>query len=147
MDRIKDIFDYLVKDYGLTYEYQEFTNCYDGNWTMHTHSFYNGSGCFTIQYLLQRDELSFYYSPYFSCDYNVLCENAIDICSIEKGIWDKHIKGKFFKSPFFWWRKKKILVALSDVIRTHVQENGEFFGIVCKKQSGDGSSVSDESNN
>ena len=45
---IEEMFDFLKKNYNLSYEYQEFTNCYGGGLTVQTHSFYNDSGCFTI---------------------------------------------------------------------------------------------------
>lgn len=36
---IEELFDFLKKDYNLSYGFQEFNNCYGGNWTVQTHKF------------------------------------------------------------------------------------------------------------
>lgn len=124
---------FLVKDYGIKYAYQDFKNCYGGNWRVYTHCFYNESGCFTIHYLPQRGELDFYFAKEFSNVRENLCERLIDINSVEKEIWKKHEKLLFFKDPFFWWNNKKILQALAEVIKAQIKKRGEFFGVKVKK--------------
>ena len=44
----KKEFTYLAQKYNLKYKYQDFENCFGGNWWVYTHSLYNDSGCFTI---------------------------------------------------------------------------------------------------
>jgi hypothetical protein len=122
-------FDFLVNDYGLKHVYQEFNNCYGGNWQVFTHSYYNDSGCFTIHNLPQRGELDFYYAKEFSKVRENLCEHLIDVSSIEKEILDKHFKILFFRNPFFWWSRSKVLKALAEVIKAEINKKGEFFGI------------------
>ena len=41
MDFKKD-FTILAKKYNLNYQYQDFKNCFGGNWWVYTHSLYNG---------------------------------------------------------------------------------------------------------
>ena len=53
---------FLVDEYNLKYSVQTFNNYPFGNYTTKTFSFYNDSGCFTIRYLSQKDELDFYFS-------------------------------------------------------------------------------------
>ena len=110
--KIEELFGFLIKDYGLTYRYQEFSNCYSGKWTVHTHSFYNDSGCFTIYIEIQE-----------------LCEREIDVSSIEPQIWKKFEKKWIFKWPFFWWNDNKVLNALAEVLKVHLAKNDNFFGI------------------
>lgn len=126
---IEKQFDFLVKDYNLKYVYQEFKNCYGGNWCVYTHSFYNDSGCFTIHNLPQRGELDFYYAKKFSKVRKDLYEQLIGITSIEKEIWDKNSKFLFFRNPFFWWSSSRVLKTLAEVIKKQIEDNGEFFGI------------------
>lgn len=128
----KKQFDFLVKDNGLKYVYQEFYNCYGGNWRVYTHSYYNQSGCFTIHTLPQRGELDFYYAKEFSTVLENLCELLIDISSIEKEIWDKHNKILFFRNPFFWWSRNKVLKALAEVIRQKLIKKMNFLGLKSK---------------
>ena len=101
---IEEMFDFLKKDYNLSYRYQEFINCYGGNWTVQAHSFYNDSGCFTIHIEIQRG-MDFWYSSKFSTERKELCEREIDVSSIEPQIWAKHERLGIFKNPFFWWNK------------------------------------------
>ena len=126
---IEILFDFLKKDYNLSYKYQEFLNCYGGYWTVQTHSFYNDSGCFTIHYLLQKNELDFYYAMRFSTERKELCEKMVDICSIEPEIWRKYTKLGIFNRPFFWWNNNKVLTAFADALKTHLAMKKQFFGI------------------
>lgn len=126
---IEKEFDFLVKDYGLTYKYQEFHNCYGGNWLVYTHSFYNSSGCFTIYEMPSRGELDFYYAQKFSNVLKELCERMIDISSIEKELWNKHTRIGCLKRPFFWWNSDRILKVAAEALNVHIKKYGEFFGV------------------
>lgn len=125
---IEELFDFLMKDYNLSYKYQEFFNCYGGNWTVKTHSFYNDNGCFTIYIEVQRG-MDFWYASKFSTEREALCEKQIDVSSIETQIWDKYEKFFIFKNPFFWCNDKKVLSTLAEALKVHLAKNNEFFGI------------------
>ncbi len=125
---IEELFDFLKKDYNLSYRYQEFINCYGGGWTVQTHSFYNDSGCFTIYIEIQRG-MFFWYASRFSTEREELCEKAIDVSSIEPQIWDKHERICIFKDPFFWWKDNKVLRTLAEALKVHLAKDNEFFGI------------------
>ncbi|MBE6601039.1 MAG: hypothetical protein E7637_00830 [Ruminococcaceae bacterium] len=125
---IEELFDFLRKDFNLSYRYQEFANCYGGNWIVQTHSFYNDSGCFTIYIEIQRG-IDFWYSSRFSTVREELCEKEIDVSSIEPQIWDKNARFWIFKNPFFWWSDNRVLHTLAEVLKVHLVSNNEFFGI------------------
>ena len=125
---IEELFCFLKKDYNLSYKYQEFNNCYGGNWTVQTHSFYNESGCFTIYCEIQRG-LGFWYASRFSTERTELCEREIDVSSIEPQIWDKNERIWIFKNPFFWWNANKVLSTLAQVLKAHLAKYNDFFGI------------------
>ena len=121
---------FLVKDYNLNFSSQTFNNCPHGNWITKTYSFYNNTGCFTINYLVGRDELDFYFSTKFSNNYCELHEKLLNVWIDEPEIWNKHQKWLYvFKDPFFWWNKRKIIRALADVIRKKIEVSNEFFGV------------------
>lgn len=122
-------FEFLVKDYGLSYSYQEFHNCYGGNTTVFTYSFYNGSGCFTIHEMPVRGELDFYFSRHYSTVQQELYEKIIDISTMEADIWRRRTKILFFNNPFFWNDKNKVLSLLAEVLKIHIAKYNEFFGI------------------
>ena len=125
---IEELFDFLMKDYNLSYRYQEFINCYGGGWTVQTHSFYNDSGCFTIYIEIQRG-MDFWYASQFSTERKELCERALDVSSIEPEIWDKNIRFFIFKNPFFWCNDEKVLSTLAEALKAHLARNNQFFGI------------------
>lgn len=125
---IEELFDFLKKDYNLSYRYQEFINCYGGNWTVQTHSFYNDSGCFTIYIEVQRG-MSFWYASRFSTKREALCERGIDISSVEPQIWNQYQRICIFKNPFFWWNDNKVLNTLAEALKVHLAKDKEFFGI------------------
>ena len=125
---IENLFDFLVKDYNLSYNYQEFANCYGGGWTVQTHSFYNNSGCFTIYIEIQRG-MEFWCSSRYSTKRKELCERAVDVSSIEPQIWNKYEKIGIFKNPFFWWNDNKVLSTLAKALKVHLVKDNEFFGI------------------
>ena len=122
-------FEFLMNDYGFSYSYQEFHNCYDGKGTVFTHSFYNENGCFTIHTMPVRGELDFYYSRRYSAVQQELYEQIIDISSIEKEVWNRRAKILCLSNPFFWWNKKKVLSTLAEVLKIHIAKYNEFFGI------------------
>ena len=124
---IEKMFDFLMKDYNLLYRYQEFINCYGGNWTVQTHSFYNDSGCFTIYIEIQRG-VAFWYASRFSTERKELCERELDVSMIEPQIWDKYKKSIFSKISF-WQNDIKILGTLAEVLKVHLAKGNDFFGI------------------
>ncbi len=126
---IEELFAFLMKDYGLSYRYQKFDNCFGGGWTAQTYSFYNDSGCFTIHFLLQKNELDFYRASRFSTKREELCEKMVDVSSIEPEIWNKHTKIWVFNRPFFWWNSNKILSVFAESLKVHLAKNKDFFGI------------------
>ena len=125
---IEKMFDFLVKDYNLSYRYQKFLNCYGGNWTVQTFSFYNDSGCFTIHNEIQRG-MDFWYATRFSTERKELCEKELDVSLIEPQIWEKHARIGPFKNPFFWWSNNRVLSTLAVALKLHIAKNNEFFGI------------------
>ena len=131
MDLKKEFTD-LAKKYNLNYKYQEFKNCFGGNWLVCTHSLYNDSGCFTIHCLPQRGEVDFYFADKFSTDRKELCSKAVNVYEVEKSIWKKKTKIWFFKNPFYYCSQDKIIKTLIEVINTSIEENNEFFGIKIK---------------
>lgn len=123
---IEERFDFLIKDYHLSYKFQVFHPF--GNWTMHTHSFYNDSGCFTIYYEVGRD-MFFFYSSKFSTELEQLREKGIDVSLLEPEIWKKNERIFIFKNPFFWVMNNKVLNTLSEALKVHLAKNNDFFGI------------------
>ena len=125
---IMEVFSFLVKDYNLSYRYQEFVNCYGGSWIVQTHSFYNESGCFTIYVEVQRG-IEFWYASRFSTERKELCERQIDVSLIEPQIWNKHERFWIFKDPFFWSKDNKVLKTLAEVLKVHLAQGNDFFGV------------------
>ena len=124
---VAELFNFLENDYGLFFQYQNFSNCYNGGWFVETYSYFNNSGCFTIYLLDARGEWWCYYSPKFSTKIEDLCYKQIDIYSSEEKIWNKHKKLWIFNKPFFWWRKDKVLLAMADVIKNHVEKYRDLY--------------------
>ena len=115
---------FLVDEYNLKYSVQTFNNYPFGNYKTKTFSFYNDSGCFTIRYLLQKDELDFYFSSRFSNECKELQERLINIWIDEPEIWKKHQKWIVsLKDPLFWLKKKKVIKALAETIKTKIDKN------------------------
>lgn len=137
MEQIIKMLMFLVEEYNLKYSKQTFNNYPFGNYTTKTYSFYNDSGCFTIKYLLQKDELDFYFSSKFSNECKKLQENLVNIWIDEPEIWNKHKKLIFLiKDPFFWWKKTKVIKALAETIKTKIVKNNEFFGVKILQETG-----------
>ncbi len=124
---IEEMFGFLIKDYNLFYQKQNFPNCY-GGWDVEIHSFYNESGCFSIYIEFQRG-MSFWYASRFSADYEKICEREVNVSSLEPQLWEKFERKWIIKNPFFWWNNKKVLCALAEIIKIHLSKNKEFFGI------------------
>lgn len=136
-EQVKETLDFLVKEYDLKYDYQQFENCPFGNWCTETYSYYNDYGCFTITKLLARDDVEYVrlknielLKTYMCSSYSERLKSQIDITSVEHDIWEKHKKRSIFKGYF--WSDKKYLNILSEVIRTQIGKRGEFFGIKVK---------------
>ena len=125
----KSQFSDLAKEYNLTYDYQEFENCFGGNWWVCTHSLYNASGCFTVHCLPARSEVDCYYAEKFSNDRKELCGKLINVFEVEKEIWDKNERIWFFKNPFYYWNPDRVIETLIEVIKISIKKNNEFFGI------------------
>lgn len=126
---ISDTFESFAKKHNLNYAYQEFNNCFGGNWWVCTHSLYNDSGCFTIHCVPGRGDVDCYFAARFSTDRKVLCENLINIYEIEKDIWVKHEKIWIFKNPFFYWSQDRVIKAILEVMETSIAKNNEFLEI------------------
>ncbi|MCR4726870.1 MAG: DUF4275 family protein [Clostridia bacterium] len=131
MDREEKIFGFLESRYGLKHVYQCFENCYDGHWFVYSHSYYNESGCFTIQVIPQRGEYDFYFTKKFLQTKEPLCSigledsavQSVDIRSIGREIWEKAEK------KYWFWTYKRVLKTLASAIRDQVGKESSFFGI------------------
>ncbi len=128
----KKEFAEIAQKNNLTYQYQDFKNCFGRNWWVYTHSLYNDSGCFTIHCLPQRGEVDCYYSEKFSTDRKELCGKIINVFEVKKDIWEKNEKIWIFKKPLFYSSPEKIIKTLIEIINTLIEEQGEFFGIKIK---------------
>ena len=131
MDFKKEFSD-LSSENNLIYEYQEFKNCFGGNWWVCTHSLYNDSGCFTIHCLPHRGEVDFYFADKFSTDRNELCQREINVFEVEKDIWERDAKVWVIRNPFYFWSSKRIMKTLIEVIKISIEKNGEFFGVIIR---------------
>lgn len=127
--RVKEELSTLAQKHGLKYQYQDFENCYGGEWWVCTHSLYNESGCFTIYCLPQRAEVEFYFAERFSRNRSELCSKWINVYEFEKEIWESDRKIGFFKNPFYDWNQDRIIKTLIKVITALIEKNNEFFGI------------------
>lgn len=128
----KKDFNCLAKKYGLEYKYQEFQNCFGGNWFVFTHSLFNDSGCFTVHCLPQRGEIDCYFSESFSYDRSRLCENLVNVFDIEKEIWLERQKLWIFRNPFCYWNSDKFIKTLLEVINISLEKASEFAGLKIK---------------
>ena len=135
--KVKGTLDFLVEEYDLKYDYQQFKNCPFGNWCTETYSYYNDYGCFTITNLLARDDVEYIclkniemLKTYMYLSYTEQLKYQINITAVEYEIWEKYKKRSMFKGRF--WSDKKYLDILSEVIRAQIEKRGEFFGIKVK---------------
>jgi hypothetical protein len=126
---IAELFDFLTKEHSFSYSHQEFDNCYGGHWIVHTYSFYNSNGCFTIYCMPERNELDFYVSDKFSTSREELLDKIVDISTIEPEIWKKRTKFLGISRPFFWINTNKVLRVFAEALKTHLDKNKDFFGI------------------
>lgn len=125
----KKEFAALAQKKNLSYQFQEFKNCFGGDWVVWTYSLYNDSGCFTVSYWTQREEVDFYYAEKFSTDRKELCAKPINVFEAEQEIWRKNKRIWIFNNPFFYCSPKRIIKALIEVINSLIEKNNEFFGI------------------
>ena len=131
--KIYEEFADLAEKYNLSYQYQEFNNCFGGHWFVYTHSLYNDSGCFTIHCVPQRAEVNCYFTSKFSTDRTELCSgDQINEFEVEREIWSKNEKIWFLKNPFYYWNEQNIIKTLIEVIEISIEKNNEFFGVKIK---------------
>lgn len=121
---IKKQFEFLVKDYNLKYSFHRFENFPFGNWSVDMHSYYNDNGCFSIYNIAQRGEIDYYYAKKYSSLIKELMERRIDVEAMGKEIWEKLRKKFLFK-----YRHKLFNKTLAEVIKTQIEQHGEFYGI------------------
>ena len=122
--------DFLCLDYNLKYKASEFTNYLSTNGSVETYSYYNDFGCFTISNFAVKGELD--YLVFKSIDDMQQCflskasisNFLINIFNYEQEIWKKN--------PFYWLNTNKTLRVLSEVIKSQIKKNGNFFGIEIK---------------
>lgn len=118
---IEKQFEFLKK-YGFKFKEQIFKNAYNSYFTVHTYSFYNKDGCFTIYNLPQRGEWDYYYSKKFSTVMENLLDYRLDIYKQKSEIWSKARKTWFYTI-------RKELNLLADAIKHQIEDNNEFYGI------------------
>jgi hypothetical protein len=114
----------FLKEYGFEFKEQIFKNVYNSYFTVHTYSFYNEDGCFTIYHLPQRGEWDFFYSKKFSAVMDDLLTSRLDIYEKES---DMRMQNRDRKT--WLCMMKKELSFLVDDIKHQIKEKNEFFGI------------------
>ena len=119
----------FAKKYDLNYAFQEFENCWELGYFVNTYSLYNKTGCFTIQYIIQKNELDFYFSKKFSTFRKFLCVKNINVFKVGQDIWEKRQKIWIFKNPFYYWSVNNTINVLIEVMEDSIKNNGEFFGV------------------
>lgn len=119
---IKKTLDFLITTYGLNYEYQKFSDRF-------THSFFNKSGCFTVQYIPSICEMSFLVSPKFSNKLEELCEKDVDVWTISPEIWNRRGRFWIFKRPLFWCFNNNVITTFAEALKIHLEKERSFFGI------------------
>jgi len=118
---IEQQFNFLKK-YGFEFKEQIFNNVYNSYFTVHTYSFYNEDGCFTIYSLPQRGEWDYFCSKKFSTVMNDLLASRLDVYGQESAMWNRARKTWFYTM-------KKELSLLADVIKHQIKDKNEFYGI------------------
>lgn len=117
------------KKHNLSFQKQVFQNCYNGDWVVNTYSLFNSSGCFTIHYLLQRNEFEFFFSNCISNNRTELREKEINVFEYHKEMWKSKSKIFFFPIPFFYENIDKVISTLVDIMEIDAKEKNEIFGI------------------
>jgi len=112
----------FLKAYGFEFKEQTFKNVYNSYFTVHTYSFYNEDGCFTIYNLPQRGEWDYFYSKKFSTVIDDLLASRLDIYNQKSEIWNKARKSWFYTI-------KRELNLLAKDINNQIQDKNEFYGI------------------
>ena len=105
---------FLVSDYGFNYKAQSFPEYHGFRTPIYTYSFYNVNGCFTIHYVTQRGELSFFISEKFSLDQYDLLKNEIHLVE--------------YISPCY--RKMTLFKRLAASVRNQIKNKDSFFGLL-----------------
>ena len=126
--KIQQTFRFLVEKYHFTYAYQEFHNCYHGNWVISAYSYYNTNGCFSVSLLQQRDELDFYYSRHYSTIRDELFEVRLEEQTICPDVWQR-AKKRFL----FAYRPQLYIDTVAYVIKKQIETTNSFFGILVQQ--------------
>ena len=113
-------FKVLIDKYDFKYEFNSFLSFYDFSGPFYAYSFHNDSGCFTILYALQRNEIEYYISKEFSNKQETLLK-----INISEQVF-KALKC-FRKKPSNWFKRDNVL--LIDYIVDEINTKGEFFDI------------------
>lgn len=105
---------FLISDFSFKYAFQVFPDYVGFCGPSETFSFYNDFGCFTLHYLVQRDEWGWFLASEFSSDQSeLLC------CEIRQK--------DYIIRPIL--SNKRMLKLLGESIRTQINESHSFFGI------------------
>ena len=107
-------FDYLVDEYKMSYRDHTFSEYMGFRGPIETYSFFNRNGCFTIHFVVQKDELGFYKSGNYS-------ENQYDLL-------EQEIYTSLLDLPSVY-TKKRLFLYLSNYVREEIEKNKAFFGI------------------
>lgn len=123
-------FSFLTEEYDLQYKYREFNNCFGGYWYVEAYSFYNESGCFTLHYLPQRDELDIYHSKSCVNDHQGLLGRHIgEIEAFGDEAWTEE-KNKHKGSDGYVLYSQ----TLAELIKKKLDAEGEIFGVKVNKK-------------
>ena len=104
---------FLVTDYDFNYKIQSFSEYHGFCGPIYTYSFYNAKGCFTIHYVTQKDELSFFTSEKMSLDQYQLLKNEIHLIE--------------YISPCY--RKMTLFKRLAASVRNQIKNKDSFFDL------------------
>ena len=102
---------FLVTDYNFDYKTQSFSEYHGFSGPIYAYSFYNEYGCFTIHYIVQKDELSFFVSDKFYSNQYQLLEKKISLIE--------------YISPCY--RKTTLFKRLAASIRNQIKNKNSFF--------------------
>jgi hypothetical protein len=132
---LKENLHFLVNNYRMRYDFQEFKGFYGGNNSLYIYSYYNENGCFTIKDYPVVSDVTYIrldniesLGDYLTAHYDEQIKHEIHIFHEEPEIWKKHEKKQFLKF-LLYWNSEKTLKALAEVILTQIEKYGEFFGI------------------
>lgn len=130
---VKRYLDFLCKDYNFKYNSTMFNNYLQTGGSVYVYSYYNSFGCFSISNFAVKGEIGYHVFnslddmiKWFPYSHNYI---DVNIFNYERDIWKKNEKILWFYTPFAWKSSKKLLSVLSEVIRSQINKEGEFFGI------------------